>query len=109
MFNRLMALTSVVLAVLVVFLAVQNIQLKRRIADRATPPGTLEPGERLGPIQLVNPAGDSSPLVFSPDNPRTVLLFFTPSCPACRATVPVWQELFESTETSTRVLGVNLA
>ena len=107
MFNRVMSVTAIALAVLVVFLARQNLQLKKQLAEHQAPQSALTPGERLGPIQLMDPDGASRPLSFAGDDQRTVLLFFTPDCPACRATLPVWHEL-ESLETSARILGVNL-
>lgn len=109
MFNRVVSWVAVVLAVLVVLLAAQNFRLKRQIAEHDhAPPVGLAAGERLGPVQLRSPAGESHALTFSPGEPRTVLLFFTQSCPACRATIPVWLELIDSTETGARIIGVNL-
>jgi thiol-disulfide isomerase/thioredoxin len=108
-FNRVVSLAAVLLAVLVVLLAAQNFRLKRQLAEHDQAPlGGLEIGERLGPVELLGPAGESRPLTFSSEQPRTVLLFFTPSCPACRATIPVWLELIEAIETPARILGVNL-
>jgi thiol-disulfide isomerase/thioredoxin len=108
-FNRVMSVTAIALALLAVFLARQNLQLKKQLAEQQVPAAALMPGVRLGPIQLVDADGESRPLSFSRDDERTVLLFFTPDCPACRATIPVWQELIDSLERPPRILGVNLA
>jgi hypothetical protein len=107
-FNRLISLASVALAALVVVLAWQNLHLKRQLAEQLQPRAELEAGDRLGPIRLVDTTGAPGPSTVDENGGRTVLLFFTPTCPACRATVPVWQELFASPDPTLRVLGVNL-
>ena len=109
MFNRMMSVTAVILALMVVFLAWQNLQLKEQLAAPRMPDSALAQGQPIGPIRLLDVAGAGQALTFPGDDTRTVLLFFTPDCPSCRATLPVWQQMIESLEAPPRIIGVNLA
>lgn len=108
-FTRIVTVAALALALMVVFLARQNRELKRRLGEPAAPVDALEPGERLGPVRLVDADGRTRPLTLAEDGGPTVLLFFTPTCPACRETLPVWRSIVASLEAPASVLGVDLA
>jgi thiol-disulfide isomerase/thioredoxin len=108
-FQRVLVVASLGLAVLVGALAWQNRTLKRQLAEVRAPVASLAPGERLGPIELLDGQGSGKPLTFAGDADHTLLLFFTPTCPACRNTVPVWHQLVASLDSRPRILGIDLA
>ena len=109
-FSLFLAGASVVLAILVVALGIQNHRLKQQLADEHAESPVLERGASLEPVRLVDPDGQPGTMADASDGARTLWLFFTPTCPACRSTLPVWSDLARSLEPDApRVLGVNLA
>jgi thiol-disulfide isomerase/thioredoxin len=109
-FTLFLVLACLVLAVLVVLLARENRSLKAELvaASREAPAEALQPGDRLGSLTLVNEEGATKALDFDGGGDRTLLLVFSPDCPACEATFPVWEFLVEGTPPALRVVGLSV-
>ncbi len=112
-FNLFLAAAATTLAVLVVLLALQNFQLKRRLAEltEAHIPESelassgLSPGDKLGAIVTLDEGGEAQPLEI---RERTLLLVFREDCPACERTLPLWEDLVSElgARPAARVLGL---
>ncbi|MDH3283710.1 MAG: TlpA family protein disulfide reductase [Acidobacteriota bacterium] len=100
LFGLILFVMLAVMAVEIVLLIGQNRELKATVGalreqmalgQQAIP--SLEEGEVLGP--LVATALDGSPATVSYDdlNEDTILLVFSPSCPACNENMANWQKL----------------
>jgi hypothetical protein len=108
-FNIFMMVACVALAVVVLLLAMQNRELKAQLAQLSRPqipPEALKQGDSFVPLVLLDDSGAETPLRFGPGEPRSLLLFFSTNCPACRQTLPVWSELLEAPPAGLRVAGV---
>jgi hypothetical protein len=112
LFTVFLVLACVVLAVLVVLLARQNMKLKEEIGTiTGTVPveDALKPGDSLEAMTLLDEGGEKVELDFGGENGRTVLLVFSVHCPACEKTLPVWSEMFARAPASgARVIGIQL-
>jgi hypothetical protein len=110
-FNIFLMLACAALAVLVLLLALQNRNLKTRLATLLTPqmpPAALKAGDALGPLALLDAGGNRVVLNFEGLGERTLILFFSPDCPACRGTIPVWSAMLEGRSPRIRVAGIRL-
>ena len=110
-FTLLFAAGCILLSVLVVLLARQNLSLKERLAAHDAPAAvdTLQPGDRLGSLVLIEEDGGTGPVAFAPAEERTLLLFFSSSCPACLETLPQWERLLFGVSTGPpRIVGVQV-
>lgn len=111
-FGLALGVIAAALAVLVVLLAVQNLQLKRRLADAGAaqrPEPAFAPGETIGPLSVVDDRGETLTLLDGATGRPTLLLVFTSTCPACRATFPIWRDVAaRAAATGTDVVGVRL-
>ena len=84
--STLMVLT-LALIVIALLLARQNHALKARVADlqqeaiESRP--SLKAGEIVAPLSLPSLDGELVEVSYEPGQPETLLLFFSPGCPAC--------------------------
>ncbi len=109
-FNFFLISACFALAVLVLFLAWQNRKLKEEMEVLMTPqlpPTALKQGDTLEPLNFVHETGKDVLLGFGEG--RTLLLIFSPKCPACAQTIPVWNDMVEGLPSSIRVVGLRLA
>lgn len=108
-FTVALVLGCTVLAVLVILLSKQNRELKARISELSTGAAqTLEPGEPLGSLVLVDETGQARALEFGDAGEPTLLLVFSTQCPACEQTFPVWERFLEAGAPGVHVLGVSV-
>lgn len=109
-FTTFLVVACGALAVLVVLLALQNRRLKTEIADAearaATPAGSLAAGDRLVALDLLQGGGEPVTVPFDGGAGRTLLLVYSASCPACRETMPYWNDLARGPAASSRIVGV---
>jgi thiol-disulfide isomerase/thioredoxin len=94
-FMLFLVVACIALAVLVIFLARQNRQLKASLASLAAsqvPADALKAGDRVEPFALLGEAGRKDRLEFSPDGSKTLLLVFSTHCPACERALPIWND-----------------
>jgi hypothetical protein len=109
-FNFFLISACFALAVLVLFLAWQNRKLKEEIEVLMTPqipPTALKQGDTMEPLNFVHETGKDVLLGFGEG--RTLLLIFSPKCPACAETIPVWNEMIEEVPSTIRIVGLRLA
>ena len=78
------------LCIVNVFLVKQNRDLKASIAGNQ--PDFLKPGEHV-PSFTANVLSGERRMVNYAASAKTVLLVFTPGCPACERTLPYWKEI----------------
>lgn len=103
--------TCIALTVLVFLLARQNRQLKALLA---APPGlpagveALAAGDVVAPFDAnAQPSGEATHVAFGHGVPNTLLLVFSPDCPACIETMPAWNRvLVDPLPGAVRVLGL---
>jgi hypothetical protein len=101
------------LAVLVLLLAMQNRKLKEQVSgllQPQMPPESLQEGDPFEPLALLDDGGNRFLIAFEgrQEQTRTLLMFFSPDCPACRETIPVWSALLQERTPGVRVAGVRL-
>jgi peroxiredoxin len=108
-FTAVLLGACLVLSALVVLLAWQNWTLKRRVAElqaTAAPQG-LAPGDRVAPFDVLDATGATRRVDFGDGFPRTLLLVFSSTCPACESNMPIWRELLSRPlSPSLRVVGI---
>jgi hypothetical protein len=109
-FNMFLISACFALAVLVLFLAWQNRKLKEEIAELMIPqipPTALKQGDSMEPLNFIDEAGKDTLLGFGEG--KTLLLIFSPQCPACIETIPVWNDMLQEAPAATRIAGLRLA
>jgi len=110
-FSIFLMVACAALAILVLLLAQQNRRLKSQLATLLTPqmpPEALKAGDVLEPLALLDDGGNRVLINFEGLADRTLLLFFSPDCPACRETIPVWSALLNGRRSTVRVTGIRL-
>jgi len=108
-FTLVLLVACLVLSALVVVLAWQNWNMKRALAQmHATEaPEGLAAGDMLAPFEVIDAEGASSLVEFGEGAPRTLLLVFSSTCPACQRNLPIWKELLSRPlPDSLRVVGI---
>lgn len=110
-FTTFLSVACFALAVLVVLLAIQNRRLKAELAEAAAhpamPANALKAGDRVGPIALVSGrSSDAAAVAFDGASPRTLLFVFSSTCPACRETFPIWNDLVKWASPDVRVVAI---
>ena len=105
----------IALTVLVFLLARQNRALKAQMSALMTQsaqndPNALRAGDLVSSFEAVAPTGETMRVGFGAGEPRTLLLVFSPDCPACQRTKPVWNRvLAEPVPASVRIVGLRAA
>lgn len=110
-FNIFLIAACVLLAILVVLLSLQNRRLKEQLAVQvpAMPADALEQGDVLDALYLLDERGESVEVILGEGQPTTLLLFYSPDCPACAETLPVWAELLQDPPAGLRIVAVRLS
>ena len=109
-FHVFLMVACVALAVMALMLALQNRRLKQELSRPATPqmpPDALKVGDTFPPLALLDEEGNPVSVPFG-GGQRTLLLFFSARCPACRQTFPVWGTLLQDLPAGARVYGVRI-
>jgi peroxiredoxin len=70
----------------------QNSDLKAAIAHLGKQPEFLKPGQQVPPFAANSLSGQRQGINYA-DRDRTVLLVFSPHCPACELALPYWREI----------------
>lgn len=97
--RRFLAPASLAIAaLLVLILAAQNRSLEQRYAD-CVHAMTHPRAGRFVP-EFATTALDGTPITLAKNNGTTpqLLIFFTTTCPYCRASLPAWHELYDSSQ-----------
>jgi len=112
--QTILVVACIALSALVVALAWQNRGLKADLAEAARaatqhemPADAVKDGDRLEPLDLLA-AGSRAPLklVFDGTGGRTLLMVFSSTCPACRETLPIWNEIASELHGDVRVVAI---
>jgi peroxiredoxin len=74
-----------------VLLIRQNLQMRQAL-NRLEPHG-LKEGEKVPPFTASGLHGEPIDVNYTGDGRKTVLFFFTPTCPFCRQQFPYWKEI----------------
>ena len=108
-FTIFLLVACLALSALVVVLAWQNWTMKRELARAHSPeaPDALAPGDVVPAFDVVDPSGKAERIAFGDGTPRTLLLVFSTTCPACKLNMPIWNELLaRPVPPSMRVVGI---
>lgn len=113
-FQTFLVIACIALSALVLALAWQNRKLKSDLAEahraateRAIPADALKDGDRLEPLDLVAAATKApAKLAFDGTEGTTLLMVFSSTCPACRETFPIWNEIVSRLPRGVRVVGI---
>lgn len=108
-FTAFLVGACVVLAALVVGLTMQNRSLKDKIGELKSglPADHLKSGDVVGPIPVVEDGGGTKTIGFGEGETKTVLLVFSSHCPACKQTLPIWEQILKSPPAAgVRVVGI---
>jgi hypothetical protein len=84
----------------------RRLEAELAAASREAPAESWKPGDRLGPLALVDGEGTTETLTFERGEGRTLLLLFSPDCPACQAIWPFWEFLVDGAPRGLRVVGL---
>lgn len=112
----LLGAACAVLALEVVWLALENRRLEARLAlaaeggpsrDAAARP-RLAVGHLLGDFGVRRADGEVARVAFDGEHARTLLLVFADGCAACPAVMPVWDELAVALRPRDRAVGLQL-
>ena len=104
-YRILLAVAFVAMAALLVLLIRQNRELKAAMAalqaaadetPEQTPLTLLESGDTVTPLDIRDLDGNPVRVGYDADQGDTVLLVFSPQCPACRQNVPSWNAMQEA-------------
>src|SRR5262245_1419607 len=107
-FTLFLGVACAALAVLTLLLAWQNRTLKAELAASASAPpaGGLKVGDTLQAFEVVDAAGNKTPVAFDGQG-KTLLLVFSSTCGACRDTIPPQnQPLADGIPSSIHVVGI---
>ena len=107
-FTLFLGVACAALAVLTLLLAWQNRTLKAELAAAASAPpaGGLMIGDTLQAFDVVDAAGNKTPVSFDGQG-KTLLLVFSSTCGACRDTIPLWNRLLaDGVPSSVHVVGI---
>jgi hypothetical protein len=110
-FNLFITSACIGLAAVSIFLTWQNRNLKDELAELRLPqipPEALQQGDRMEPLTLLDNVGNRITIGFGAREGKTLLLIFSPDCPACVMTLPIWSEMLEEPPASARVIGLRL-
>ena len=108
-FTTFLVGACLVLAVLVVGLTMQNRSLKEQVGQLQSgiPADHLKSGDVVGPIPVVEDGGATKTIGFGEGETKTILLVFSSHCPACKETLPIWEQLLKSPPAAgVRVVGI---
>ena len=95
-----MGAVFVVMAVELVFLARQNRDLKAALSSvhqqlsSMRTASSLKEGEVVEPLELPTLTGERMRLAYDDPDRETILLVFSPDCPACQENLEGWKRLF---------------
>jgi thiol-disulfide isomerase/thioredoxin len=107
-FTLFLGVACAALAILTLLLAWQNRSLKAELsaAAGAPPAGGLKVGDTLRAFDVVDAAGNKTPVTFDGQG-ETLLLVFSSTCGACRETIPVWNRLLaDGAPSKVHVVGI---
>lgn len=106
--NLFLYLLLVALAAEVVFLVIQNRNLRARILNLTAQqlPQTLKIGEKVARVGLLSTSGANTQLDFGAGMPNRLIYVFKTSCPACQATLPIWKKLVTAAPISMQIMGI---
>jgi hypothetical protein len=110
-FNIFITSACIALAALTLVLAWQNRKLKdeiSRLQAPKIPPEAMKAGDKLERLSFLDEAGNPVTIDFGASESKTLLLIFSPKCPACAKTIPIWSELLQEPPATTRVIGLRM-
>ena len=110
-FTIFLTVACLALAVEVLLLVQKNRRLREALAqaNAARRPANIAVGEAFDELPLIDESGEETVVEFGEGQPRTLMLVFTPACPACARTFPFWGEVIPAEDTpGLRVVAVRL-
>lgn len=109
-FTFFLVVACLVLAALVVALTMQNRTLKDQMAHMGAggpAPAQFKAGDTVDPLNLVADDGSTKTIKFGEGETKTILLVFSSHCPACKQTLPVWNEIMKKPpKDGVRIVGI---
>ncbi|MBK7142316.1 MAG: TlpA family protein disulfide reductase [bacterium] len=84
----------VVMGVEILYLVAQNHRLQAMLDDPLQFMQTLQPDQSVPAIRGQDIAGSDVSLQYGPDQPYTLLTWFSASCSACKGNFGYWNELY---------------
>jgi peroxiredoxin len=115
LFHVVLTIVFVAMAVEIVLLVRQNRELEATVSELAArleslaAPPALAVGETVSPLELRSLDGSPTEIAYD-DGVDTVLLVFSPDCPACEANIDRWKRLAEANDpTCNRMYWVSTA
>jgi hypothetical protein len=100
---------SAVLHLALIALAIQVVVLTQRNGGPAGEvPETIAAGDAVEPIPVVDLEGRERTVRFDGKSEDTLLFVFTTTCPACKANVPAWIDLYQRLGDRFDVVGISV-
>lgn len=108
-------LTACIFATLAFLLLALNAMLTRQVsalksgAARTRGEYEIKPGQSLPPLSGFGSNGSEITVSYSPEEVKTLLLIFSPSCAFCKENLPAWESIIRQRDTKTfRVYAISL-
>ncbi|HEV8539078.1 MAG TPA: TlpA disulfide reductase family protein [Bacteroidota bacterium] len=98
------------LTVEVVFLSIQNRQLKNVLKSRTmiSQVESLKAGEKVEPLKIQTLEGETTVLSYNDPAKKYLLCVFSTTCPHCEKILPAWQTLAEKNNDNCFVIGISI-
>jgi peroxiredoxin len=103
-----LAIFAVLATAQIVFLTIQNRQLKQVITGQARPaPESLKPGDQVPAFKSIDADGKEKLISF--EDTDCLLMITSTTCPWCAKTLPVWKDIADKAKGSPiQIVGVSL-
>ncbi len=96
----------VVMGVEILLLVRENQKLRSALSHPENPFKTLDPGEKVPSLFGINLDGIDFKIEY-PSKERTILVWFSPACPACEENLEFWKETYHNySSENLRFIGV---
>jgi peroxiredoxin len=103
-----LAIFAVLATAQIVFLTIQNRQLKQVIMGQSRPaPESLKPGDQVPAFKSIDADGKEKLISF--EDTDCLLMITSTTCPWCAKTLPVWKDIADKAKgSSIQIVGVSL-
>jgi peroxiredoxin len=80
----------------IIYLVQQNQRLRGLLARRPANVRPLNPNETVPAFTAQDISGDTLNIVYGPNQPHTLIFWFSASCPACEENLYFWNDLYRA-------------
>ncbi len=105
--NLVLTAIIVLMGIEILYLVLQNRRLAAIVRDPKQVFQTLHSGDVVPSIRTVDLDGDELSLRYGPEEPHTLIFWFSPTCSSCEDNLDFWNELYSQyLSEKVRFLGI---